>query len=469
MNSTSIMRLRTGKTIQTINGKICNAHSERGKGRTAVMATPTDTSTAAGRLEVRRSGWILSAAVVVLALLAGEFVLRQWFPFENTVLQPDARYLYKYIPGSRMLKRVYLGNGRSSILVKINREGRRGPVVSEAARPRIVVYGDSFIAGEETPLEQTFTADLERRLRARVSKTAQVINAGVAGYGPDQESLVMEDEIGRLKPDLVIVAIYSGNDFGDLIRDKLFALDEKERLVSRHPSLAPAARDDFTNLAARSPFQIARRIESASKRVRSSPFTQEIKQRLHMGRAYIPPARKQKKPAGDLSDFLIERDWEFHNTVVDRDPLVYSLFGDSHDIDMSLRPDSPATRYKSVLMERIMERIQGIAARRMAPCVFLFIPAAIDAANWDLAVDAAANPQYRRSGLTDILEQIATDHRMSYINLFQPFYDHRAEKLYYHPDNHWSPAGQQLAADLVADYLIDRQFTTQAGFGLPGR
>lgn len=43
---------------------------------------------------------------------------------------------------------------------------------------------------------------------------------------------MMEDQIGPLKPDLVIFAIYGGNDFGDLMRNKLYQLDQNQQLVA---------------------------------------------------------------------------------------------------------------------------------------------------------------------------------------------------------------------------------------------
>jgi hypothetical protein len=67
----------------------------------------------------------------------------------------------------------------------------------------------------------------------------------VTGYGPDQESLVMEDDLPSLKPDLIIVAIYSGTDFGDLLRNKLYRLDGQSRLVPGHPTLSGDLQNDF--------------------------------------------------------------------------------------------------------------------------------------------------------------------------------------------------------------------------------
>jgi hypothetical protein len=52
-------------------------------------------------------------------------------------------------------------------------------------------------------------------------------------------------------------------------------------------------------------------------------------------------------------------------------------------------------------------------------------------------------------------ERIATRHHLSDVNLFEPFRRHHPEKLYQSEgDDHWNAAGQQLAAALMADYVV---------------
>src|SRR5208282_2438668 len=84
--------------------------------------------------------------------------------------------------------------------------------------------GDSFIQGDFSRTEDTFTERLKAHLSEKMGNRVEVVNAGVAGYGPDQELRRMETELPVLKPNLVIVAIFAGNDFGDLLRDKLYRL-----------------------------------------------------------------------------------------------------------------------------------------------------------------------------------------------------------------------------------------------------
>src|SRR5437899_3035923 len=71
--------------------------------------------------------------------------------------------------------------------VRINDKGLRGrdyPYERVAGRRRILVLGDSFVFGYGVEQEEIFTTVLEGLLPA-----TEVINAGVSGYGTDQELL----------------------------------------------------------------------------------------------------------------------------------------------------------------------------------------------------------------------------------------------------------------------------------------
>ena len=64
---------------------------------------------------------------------------------------------------------------------------------------------------------------------------------------------MLEDEIDRLRPRLVIVSIYAGNDFGDLLRDKIYKLDERKQLKDNHYTMAPSFDQLFCRHQARFP------------------------------------------------------------------------------------------------------------------------------------------------------------------------------------------------------------------------
>ncbi len=91
--------------------------------------------------------------------------------------------------------------------VKINSLGLRGPEVTDVPEGgyRVLVLGDSLTAAFEVEYEETFAAILERQLTEEMGAPVQVINAGVRGYGTDQELLYYRERGRKLEPDLVIL------------------------------------------------------------------------------------------------------------------------------------------------------------------------------------------------------------------------------------------------------------------------
>ncbi len=79
---------------------------------------------------------------------------------------------------------------------------------------RIVVLGDSLVMAIQVPTAQTFCRRLEERLNADPAAPYhyRVINAGVQGYGPVEELLFDEHVARALDPDVVLVAVFVGND-----------------------------------------------------------------------------------------------------------------------------------------------------------------------------------------------------------------------------------------------------------------
>ena len=100
--------------------------------------------------------------------------------------------------------------------IRINRLGLRGPELTELPPEglRVLLLGDSFVAGFEVAWDQTFPVLIERELSRRLARPVQVINAGVRGYGTDQAYLYYRSRGRELQPDLVVM-FHSGNDPDD--------------------------------------------------------------------------------------------------------------------------------------------------------------------------------------------------------------------------------------------------------------
>ncbi len=81
---------------------------------------------------------------------------------------------------------------------------------------RILVLGDSFTEAMQVPLEQSFPARLASCLAGRTPQKIEVINAGVSGYGAGEALLFFNHRGVKFQPDLVLVAIFIGNDIRNM-------------------------------------------------------------------------------------------------------------------------------------------------------------------------------------------------------------------------------------------------------------
>jgi hypothetical protein len=383
---------------------------------------------------------------VGMSLALAEFVLRGVLgPQLLPIVERDDRVLYRLIPG---VERTYVldrMNGGTVIRYKINSQGFRGAELARLGESmRVLVYGDSYIQGDFARTEDTFTEQLKGRLAGKTDQSIEVVNAGVAGYGPDQELRRMEEELPALKPNLVIVAIYAGNDFYDIVRDKLYRLSSDGSL-QENPS-------EFLDAATVSDMSRSRS-EPILRRIMSAVISRLIASR---GDAFATgrEARRARVDTALQQGIAVYRQY-----VIEGDNAVHNLQWDPYNADVSLTPTSESARYKIAMMEQIMRRMSETAAKSHSALVFLLIPSVIDVADENDVgeVDPEKYPDYKRSTLTDILEQICQRNGLRAVNLFGPFWERRADDLYLKaPDGHWSPRGQAYAAELVSEFVSAR-------------
>jgi hypothetical protein len=167
-----------------------------------------------------------------------------------------------------------------------------------------------------------------------------------------------------------------------------------------------------------------------------------------------------------LRGYLRKAREEYEDFVIQGNDQVKNLFGDSYDLNISLAPEAASSRYSKAMMEQVLVRIEAVAATHRVPMLLLFIPHSADVSGgpretaWRQAARAISS-DYRPEALTDVLSDIAARHGFEYVDLFRPFLDAGADRLYIRSDGHWNAAGQDLAADLamrkiVADGLLRR-------------
>ncbi|HXO19587.1 MAG TPA: SGNH/GDSL hydrolase family protein [Thermoanaerobaculia bacterium] len=159
---------------------------------------------------------LLLAASAALTLGLAEAALRLAGISYPNFYRPDPERGWSLQPGAEGWWRK-----EGSAPVRINSDGLRDREHALAKPPgtvRIAVLGDSCAEALQVPVEATFWHLLEARLaacptcRTLAGRPVEVLNFGVSGYGTAQELLTLRGQVWKYRPDIVLLAFYTGND-----------------------------------------------------------------------------------------------------------------------------------------------------------------------------------------------------------------------------------------------------------------
>ena len=138
-----------------------------------------------------------------------------------------------------------------SVRITTNADGLRDrdhSVARVPGRRRLLVLGDSFAWGFGVEREQMFSKVIEAR-----HPDWEVINAGVSGYGTDQEYLYLKERGARYRPDVVLL-LSVPNDIEDNSRadrywhrKPLFVVSGDSLRLTDVPVPRPSFRDRLKN------------------------------------------------------------------------------------------------------------------------------------------------------------------------------------------------------------------------------
>ena len=169
---------------------------------------------------------------LVAALLVAEGMLRVAGVQSRLVYTPNAYYGWGEPPGYKFV----WSTESQDQQITINSLGLRDfeyPYRKPDDTFRILVLGDSFAEALQVPLDHSFSKVLEHELNdgKHGTRKVEVINAGVSGYGTDNELLFFTHEGYKYQPDLVLIAFYLGND----VRNNWYPLEERDAGGQRKP------------------------------------------------------------------------------------------------------------------------------------------------------------------------------------------------------------------------------------------
>ena len=163
----------------------------------------------------------MNIAVLLIFLLLAEFALRL------AAIEKPAFYQFHPVRGfSHRPGAQGWWNQEGRGWVSINKAGFRDS--NHAALPtkgvlRLAVLGDSFSEAFQVNQEQTWWAQLQKQVMNKLGctlisnypKGLEVMNFGVGAYGTGQQLLTWRSDARHNKANLVILAVFLGNDIND--------------------------------------------------------------------------------------------------------------------------------------------------------------------------------------------------------------------------------------------------------------
>ena len=395
--------------------------------------------------------WLLLGGSILVSLALLELFLRLWFPLFPSPYQPDDVLLVKLVPGAKKAFTRQAVNGGQRIVSQINSQGFRGEELRSLDHlKRVIVYGDSSVQAEFSDLAATFPKQLESRLAPAFSAGVEVINAGVVGYGPDQISLRLPGDLETLKPALVVVVIFADNDFGDLIRNRIYRLNSQGDIELSHYRLAPSWRANLQEAAH----------PRGLRRLQLERYASRLWWIVRQLWSQAPLAPDEGYYSTYVEQSLQRSQIEFRHYLTDGADVGYAEdpFADPYDADIALQPDSLSARHKTALMERVLIKLRDTTGRAATGLVLVILPSAVDVCDHYYFVNTRRYPQYDRGRLSGLVEDMAVRNGIPYLNLWHAFRAEDANLYYFHGgDDHWNDAGQAKAAQLLADLIKQRQ------------
>ncbi len=365
----------------------------------------------------RRIRWIWKLTVLaislVVAMVLAEVGARAWLnaePPEQTRPWYRSNWKGKLCRRHPEIGRIHKSNARVTLLNEFGKEveiltdenGLRICDEAEASTqgPVIAVLGDSFVEAAVTACPDTFCAALSRGLNGQ-----RVLNCGVGGYSTAQAVNLGRLVVPKYDAELLILAVYAGND----LRDNYFWQRESKRQVEE---------TSFWDELA-----VFRLIRNA----RADPDQYAFK-------GY---------------------DWR---SFFDAELLLYDPQLEGEVAEKMREAEERSLSY--------LVQFAELASQSEAEALVVLIPSkamvyqepsfisSIEVTPW--AYDAIMDLSRRGFDFDRVRSRwrdLATEANLPFLDLTDAFRRDRNMPLYGKMDRHWSGTGQQVAAEVVLDYL----------------
>ena len=378
------------------------------------------------------SGNLGLALICVIVLLVGaELVLRATYT-------PPARTLTPNV-STRTTTSEY------DVTVETNAQGFRDSGAHPFFGGRVAVIGDSFVFGSGVVQGDVFTSRLSTS-----DRPFNVWNFGVPGTGPFNALYLWRDYARQIRPQVVVVTVYAGNDAADALRESKEAT----------PRLVLAARAKMLWHRLRAPSRPGAGTRSRAAGAHGwnafgidNPATTDALLAAAQKRGVSPDsvrARLAQIPDSLMKDALAFRSNPFNvaEAVLDPDGLRHNLL-----------LDTPEMRQGFDALESALTRLHREVEAAHSQLLLVCIPAAVQVDStywWPAHLGVRLDERVVNDTVFQHeLAEFARKEHVDLVDLLPALRKRPTARLYFEQDGHWTAAGHDVAANVVGERLHD--------------
>ncbi len=329
------------------------------------------------------------------------------------------------------LNHIYLPNctfnfktGEWNVRTQTNSLGLRDKEIlpKEKDQYRILMLGDSFLAGYGVEQEEMYSEILQDKLVQSGIKV-DIINTGVTSYSPILEYLYLKNKGLKLKPDMIILNLDMSDIQNDYFYEKVALFDEKKL-----PLAVPAQKNNLL-------YKLYTEIK----------VIKLLEIPLLILDAEFPP----KKIYG-------EKYW--YNLKYDR----YAITRDGLNLTLEEEYWGPTLKY--------IQLLNKLSKENNITFILMTYPYGhqVSQNEWDTG---RHNFGFERGKIYSdrpnlILKQFAKEYKIPFISLFSGFKEQKKSNpdllLFFPYDGHFNPEGHKLAAEILYSELIKLNLLNQS-------
>lgn len=161
---------------------------------------------------------VFTLVVFFVFLLSLELVLRTTHLFGARISwsTPDPVIGWRFTPGQKYW---CLDENDHPITESVNRYGwndREWAVEKPAGTYRVAVIGDSYVEALQVERAKHFITLAEKQLNASGGERFELMNFGRSGFTQSEEWIILQSDVARFSPDMVVLFFFPPNDIMDV-------------------------------------------------------------------------------------------------------------------------------------------------------------------------------------------------------------------------------------------------------------